>query len=396
MKKVVWAAILVLALLALVFGCEESSPDEEQVDGDTPDGDVPDGDTPDGEEPDGDGTDGDPEDGDGPDGDTTDGDEPDGDDVAVQCEEFSGAYDLVGACDPALLSFFNFACVRQAENCDMELFVTSAAFVGQAQENGFELESVYSTAPTTCTGLREIPGDPVAITCEVPDYSVTCIGEATPIPPIADATSACCDACLQDCGASDRCTVVSHGEQRPFVSACIADTGAVSEGESCSRSVAGLAGVGRDDCAKGLMCVNYGSPSLDQRFCRRFCAADSDCGQGEACNAGMLNVPRIGVCSPSCDPFGDGEECAGGTACAMITGINRDSSQFLASGFCMPGQNLAAGEVCQFNGDCRTGHVCSPVSGRYRNLCDNEHPCEISEQSCVGVFGVNYRFCEEN
>jgi|GEM_PF-4961130 len=310
------------------------------------------------------------------------------------CKDFSGAYYLEGACDPAYLTFFNLACVRQNENCEMELYADTAAFEGTVSSSEFEISSIYAASPTTCTGSQESILDPVSIECDIPAYSITCTGEATPMPEIEDASTACCDIMTQDCPEGELCTFVTAGEGRPYISACLAVTGTKKEDETCTRYQTETAGVGRDDCEKGLTCTNYGQSEIDVRACQEFCAADTDCAEGKACCNGSSRVPRLGTCVQTCDQWGDGSECPVGGTCAMITSINRENDAYIAAPFCMPGGSVAPNGSCSYNNECTTGYICSSFSYTCKPLCDEEHPCANTEEECISAMGYSYTFCE--
>ena len=307
------------------------------------------------------------------------------------CHDFHGAYTMTGTCDSDFVSFFNFSCVRQDDDCNLEMSVASAAFTGSANGNDLTIDSVYSMAPTSCTGNWDEANGIVDISCEIPDFIVTCDGEAEPLLPSGDIASYCCDLLGQDCGDGYRCTYVSSGSNTPLVAACLADAGTKQENETCTR---GAEGVGYDDCARGFFCGNYSTGDFDSRTCLRPCDAHSDCEAGQGCMSGSVAVPRVGFCVPTCDIFGDGSECDAGTSCTMITSIDRDDTMLLSESFCMTSNSKPVGGTCSYNNDCASGLICSPFNGTCVAVCDDDHPCTVTGQECVSVSGYNYKLCK--
>jgi hypothetical protein len=93
----------------------------------------------------------------------------------------------------------------------------------------------------------------------------------------ADSGNFACDPAAQDCGSTQKCDFTCQNGAATV--ACIADTGGVAIGSTCSTTTM--------QCARGAGCVTMagGGPT-----CRKYCTSDTDCATGERCHNVTLGV----------------------------------------------------------------------------------------------------------
>jgi len=189
------------------------------------------------------------------------------------------------------------------------------------------------------------------------------------------ANAPACDLVAQTgCPEGKRCTV-SGGGAGLFQTACLnVPATPVGPGGTCSRPT-GIPG--EDNCAAGHYCSPWGKPTATppEFWCRSLCVADSDCANGEDCQAFLGAAPGHGVCLPTCDPFAE-NACATGANCIA----ERANTERTATFGCARLGTVAAGGTCSMRSDnCVLGAMCAPTSSdgveRCGEICDDTHPC---------------------
>lgn len=229
-----------------------------------------------------------------------------------------------------------------------------------------------------------------------PDAHIVHMVDAPALPdagPTPDAASAIdgapafkCDTVNQDCtdAVKTKCTLTSNS-MNVLSETCLAPTGMVASKATCLRTPSvGFAGVGHDDCDKGLFCSGRGEPvdmmgNPTMRACRLFCRASSACGTGEKCFTIGSFTPADGFCVPSCTLWGMAAQCPSGLAC----GFSEDQEGDL-NGVCETTDPAGTqGFDCSMTGLCAANFIC--ISNGTTTQCDaacdtaggaaGMHPC---------------------
>ena len=193
----------------------------------------------------------------------------------------------------------------------------------------------------------------------------------------------CTDPTRSKCSSADD-TMTNVG-----VPTCVPTFGNVPKDGVCKRQC-GIEGcsstiLGYDDCAPGAYCSGFGTLNSDSpnRHCRAFCRSDADCGTpSQKCMVFDLAIEPVGICVPTCMPFGS--DCPSGYGCATVLDdlIDAFPGSRIAnlSYSCRTAGKVALGLPCP-NGDqdCVADAVCfDPTAagvGVCTALCDVTHPC---------------------
>jgi hypothetical protein len=185
-----------------------------------------------------------------------------------------------------------------------------------------------------------------------------------------------CDPNAQDCPMSQKCT---YSDEAKVTSVeCVAVTGSVADGQTCNLPGNGDAGVGMDDCAKGLICL----PRLSGTRCHKFCHDDSGCTKPQYCNPSA-------ICDDGCAIYAS--DCPGGYTCAGVQ-IDIQGHDRAA---CRPIGIQSLGSACSGPSSCGADAFCE---GFYcRAVCDTAHPCASGTCSKrtggVGAFDESFGVC---
>jgi hypothetical protein len=152
---------------------------------------------------------------------------------------------------------------------------------------------------------------------------------------------------------------------------CLPLTGTLQEGAACTRVASGNDGYGRDNCDKGLYCLD--EVANKQPTCRRLCTADADCASPLRCYFQLFATSQtVGVCVPTCTLFGS--DCDVGFECHLTTGADRATDWHTYCG----GVGVSPAGASCYGGTCTPGYACapqSPTSYVCTQLCDATHPC---------------------
>ncbi len=177
------------------------------------------------------------------------------------------------------------------------------------------------------------------------------------------------------CDEGEKCNVGVNGSNvwAPICAPLVDEP--VAQGESCQRPTNT---VGVDDCADGLFCAFWGEPQStpQTRACLALCDADTACAEGSVCTRANITTNELGVCIPTCDPFGD--DCAEGTSCRFWNERWGDGAGVPT---CHWTGTAEEGESCSVRSgiDCADGLACvvDPADGvsSCRAWCDDEHEC---------------------
>jgi hypothetical protein len=196
-----------------------------------------------------------------------------------------------------------------------------------------------------------------------------------------------CDVNAQDCPdpARPKCTRVAVDSAGTVASSCVPLAGEKKQGEPCeslgdiNRDSLDDPAYGADDCGPGLAC------SLAFKYCRTYCAKDTDCPRDHGCSD--VGAESYGFCERACTLFADG--CPAGQACSLVPGkVNPVTS-------CVPAGTGPQGSACATARDCAPGSTCA--FGTCQPICDASHPCPDG-RACVALAGlsggVGYCGCE--
>lgn len=118
------------------------------------------------------------------------------------------------------------------------------------------------------------------------------------------------------------------------------------------------------------------------------CDADSDCGSGEYCNAGVADIGK-NVCKSK---LGNGALCTQDHQCAA----NR-----CKTGFCSAESSVNMGGDCRFDDECREGKCSSPVGGATKGkcVCTQDSHCGAgrycNEGVDIGVADIGKNVCKD-
>jgi hypothetical protein len=300
------------------------------------------------------------------------------------CEDFSGAYTLVGTCSVPGFSPFPSACIAQT-GCNAQIVVATGPTTGTVAGNTLTFTSMVSGIPLACTATR-VAGGALMVRCEAGGGAATCEAMGTPAA-FPGATRWCCDLGAQDCGAGQRCNIVGAGTNNAVaLTACI-PAGTLTEGAVCTRTDGRP---GADTCATGLSCILSGDMAGGVRTCQRVCRSGADC-MGAAC-VSFSDAPRGGVCRATCTPFGT--DCGAGTCRYVNTWAAemRDTAPALIASTCQAAGMGMEGTMCTSSGDCAANHTCARRNGAEpfacRRICDMKNAC-LMGTTCSGMMSAN-------
>lgn len=190
-----------------------------------------------------------------------------------------------------------------------------------------------------------------------------------------------CNVVSQDCGPSERCTLV---EPDKAITGCVAVSGApLSSYDACPG--------GDHDCPKGTWCDGRTG------VCMPFCASKSDCASGQNCVSASYDgspITSVKVCVSHCEPV-SADPCGTGATCAYDTSV--------LSFDCFTSGNIHWADMCMHAADCERGLVCVGSS----SSADCRYWCKTAGQlsaDCLGAMcnpfstpvtynGVEYGFC---
>ncbi len=193
-----------------------------------------------------------------------------------------------------------------------------------------------------------------------------------------EAADSGCDTVTQNCTASaaPKCTITSDASGNGSHS-CVASTGTLGPGETCSRIAEDYTGVGHDDCAAGGFCSAYGAPG-GTRACSDFCRWDAQCPAGSSCLSFDALVPQDGLCQAGCELFSG---CSAGMTCtpAITTG-------FQVVGHCRAVGGGGVDSACMDDTDCGADMYCE--SGACKPLCDAFHACPAGT-TCESILATS-------
>lgn len=181
-------------------------------------------------------------------------------------------------------------------------------------------------------------------------------------------------------------------------------SGATPEGGGCANV---------NDCAAGMLCVNF-SAGTPAQMCSRMCAADTDCAGGGLC-IGQLSDGMGGartdvrLCTRSCDPIGQ-SGCVAGLECTLFREaagamrLYRDCNESLGTRTARTSATAPYTlSMCTNEDDCAPGHACvnlygmGPECARWCNATTGGG-CAGTE-NCYGfmtplvVSGIEYGVC---
>ncbi|TMA22492.1 MAG: hypothetical protein E6J88_14180 [Deltaproteobacteria bacterium] len=237
---------------------------------------------------------------------------------------------------------------------------------------------------TVCTGTCSYPNwacvptvnGPSTLTCTDPPASAagtcTCVDRRTITMPCAAAGYTCeylcsngCNPVTQDCrpASGDVCHFNGSG-----VPACLAPAGNLAVGQACTYTATA------DTCAQGADCDGSLSPA-GQGFCRKLCAAASDCSGGACIAVSVQHTPLYGYC------YAPADQCAPFSGCA--TGTSCDFAQTTTYGYvpvCHKYGTLVLGASCTKDFDCGANMECLTTANSAgatvcTMLCDASHAC---------------------
>ncbi len=203
-----------------------------------------------------------------------------------------------------------------------------------------------------------------------------------------------CDPIAQDCVSmsNPKCAIVDDGTgMNNLVTQCEPLMGMKMAGDACTRTGMGNAGIGIDDCDKGLFCSGNG-PLLNPvvRHCKKICGADKDCG-ADKCLQLTAGVPPFGICITPCAPLGT--DCGANTCASILPDVDGLNIFFQ----CRMAGAGGAGANCMTNGDldCQADFVCLNLTGMMggtptcAQLCDMTHACPAMK-TCKPVQGLMF------
>lgn len=295
------------------------------------------------------------------------------------CADFSGAWSITGTCSVPGFSPFPSACITQT-GCAAQIVVTTGPTPGTVVGNQLTFTSMVSGIALTCTATRSGEGT-LQIRCEAGGLA-SCDAVAVR-PTFPGATRWCCDVVAQDCGAGQRCNLVStQPNDSTAISACV-PAGTLTGGATCTREGGRL---GADQCGAGLSCVNFGQAGTDDRTCQRLCRSSADCMGGVCLN--VSSAPRAGICQTRCEILGT--DCAAGTCRYRTTwpAESPDTAPAVLMPSCQPVGTTMEGATCTLTTDCAATLTCArrAATDPYtcRRVCDATHPCPMGT-TCNGT-----------
>lgn len=299
------------------------------------------------------------------------------------CDDFTGAYTLVGTCSVAGFSPFPAACIAQT-GCNAQIVVATGPTTGAVAGNTLTFTSMVSGIPLTCSATRGA-GRALTVHCTAGGGAATCDAMGTPAE-FPGATRWCCDLGAQDCGAGQRCNLVGAGTNNATaLTACI-PAGTLAEGATCTRTDGRF---GADMCGVGLSCILSGQTAGLVRTCQRVCRSSADCMSGACLSAS--DAPRGGFCRGSCTPLGT--DCGEGTCRYLNTwgAEMRDTAPAILATACQPVGVGMEGATCTSGGDCAANLNCARRTAAdafaCRRICDVAHPCPTGT-TCNGMMSA--------
>jgi len=183
-----------------------------------------------------------------------------------------------------------------------------------------------------------------------------------------------CDLIKEDCPPGDKCVVVNM--MMMTTTQCVMTVGSVADGQPCMRGMGGAP----DDCAAGLACTTRGASAMSP-VCRKYCAADGDCDQGQKCSLLSTRLTNVGVCIPACQPFGS--DCGSLTCATTAQAIGSTMQNPKIFWTCRAAGATPAFGQCQRSSDCAADLVCDQ-SGTCVPLCDDSHACPNNPDAYAG------------
>lgn len=231
------------------------------------------------------------------------------------------------------------------------------------------------------------------------------------------ATAATCIAPCKtdgDCPEGGKCNITvtgsTHfkfcGEAAPPCDAFVA--GSCPEGQACYLSGSamtclkeGANGLGdncngnANDCAPGLVCLNYGIVKGCARLCSTAPGADASFACSSLCGAGKFEQKdkdtKTGICTedvqfPTCDPLGN--DCPVGAGCYP------SDDKWI----CLSAGKKEKYENCTTSNDCQPGLTCQGA-GKCFTVCDasmntNNPKCKSFDVKCNPIYG-GFGYCSE-
>lgn len=334
---------------------------------------------------------------------------------ATGCNPGEVCSDATGACEGGGGGCSVDADCAPNEYCDQ----VSGQCVSQGNGCQSDLDCNFNETCNQNTGVCE----PAAAACQSDldcAFNETCnqntgVCEPTPVPCQVDADCApgeICDPGTQSCTQAIQGCVVDA--DCPANQICDQATGqCLDQGNRCQMDAdcganetcnvrlgicqaAGGQGVGGrldpcqspNDCGPNLTCVQMGNSGA---YCLGVCdptAPVDGCEPHEGCYAPDANAPADGFCIP-------GNDCAAGNATATC-GADAYCFSLGHATLCAPAGNAAVGEACDpFAGtDCQADLVCE--FGACRDACDARGQCG-GGASCIDLSanldGLSYSFC---
>ena len=191
-----------------------------------------------------------------------------------------------------------------------------------------------------------------------------------------------CDVVAANCTdpKAPKCAMSYEGASEVAVESCTPSLGNGKLGEPCTRP---KEVVGSDTCGPGLFCsgLNHPKSTPQERECRLYCAWDTVCPTGTACQS-LSSDNRLGFCGQKCVPFGGG--CASGNSCKPAPLVGGGGG---LAGFCNLDGTSPAYAACKNVLDCGADTTCrekTPGSGAMCSpYCDATHPCADAAATCT-------------
>jgi hypothetical protein len=233
-----------------------------------------------------------------------------------------------------------------------------------------------------------------------PDAGILLIDAGPDAPPSLSE----CDTTAQDCPlATQKCTVGINAAGDWLTACRDIKPDPVGLNMACMRDSEGNAGVGRDNCDKGLYCTALGNPDgtfgIGHQTCRAFCRATSACADGFECMGLTDLTPTDGICIDSCDPLGAGcDEAATPPAWCQP----KDNILGVSRGICVQAGGLQVDAICSGAGITDTcaanllcvgnddnGFTCRPIC----SLADATFPCATGSCEMINGFATDFGTC---
>lgn len=196
------------------------------------------------------------------------------------------------------------------------------------------------------------------------------------VPPSPDLPEAC-DVFAQDCAEGEKCVPWVDPEGSYWIGfTCVPVLGQQAIGEPCTFDYADSS----DDCDANGSCYNLDLfQGVSSGTCHAFCTGSEDdpmCSGSDYCVIGN-GYPGPALCFEQCDPLA--QDCPGERGCYW----------FEPHFSCFAAGEIAAGDPCEFLGQCEPGNMClvgwllSTCEGGY--CCTPVCPVSGGPGPCVGV-----------